>query len=464
MRFQYLLSPFLAGLAAFALNGCNDPGRLPNIIFILADDLGYSQSGCYGSSYYQTPNIDRLASEGVRFTNAYAACPVCSPTRASIMTGKYPARLHLTDFIPGNKNDEYPLLQPAWQKFLPLEEVTIAELLKGKGYKTAIFGKWHLSREKTPPGSLSHNPDKQGFDEYFVTYKPVSANVAKPMPWQDAEDDAHNVDTITSLSVDFIERHKGQPFFLFVSHNTIHDPLKERAAVIKKYEDDKASEMAENHPVIAAMIERLDNSCGMIFDKVKESGLEENTIIIFFSDNGGRHIYAAQTPLRAGKGFVYEGGIREPLIVKWKKKVAPLTTCNSLISSIDFLPTFLEIAGIEEIPEDIDGISFLPALKDPSAEIHQKLFWHYPHYHSSGMVPAGAVRNGKWKLIEWYEKSLTGAEEVAFELFDLENDIGETVNLADSLVTVKNELYDMLKCWREEVNAQMPIPQTIKVQ
>ncbi len=461
MRFRYYLLSFLTGMAALVLNNCSNAEKLPNIIFILADDLGYSQSGCYGSSYYKTPNIDKLASEGMRFTNAYAACPVCSPTRASIMTGKYPARLHLTDFIPGNKNSEYPLIQPDWQKFLPLEEVTIAELLKGKGYKTAIFGKWHLSREKAPPGSLPYNPDKQGFDEHFVTYKPVSADVAKPQPWQDAENDAHNVDTITSLSVDFIERHKKQPFFLFVSHNTIHDPLKERDAVIRRYEEDKASEEAENHPVIAAMIERLDDSCGKIFDKVQESGLVENTIIIFFSDNGGRHIHAAQTPLRAGKGFLYEGGIREPLIVKWRNKINPGTTCNSLISSVDFLPTLLEIAGIEDIPANIDGLSIIPALKDSSAEIHKELFWHYPHYHSSGMVPAGAVRCGKWKLIEWYEKSLTGSEDDAFELFDLENDIGETVNLADSLKEVKNELREMLKNRREDVNAQMPVPQTI---
>jgi uncharacterized sulfatase len=459
MRFLFYISSFWAVMVAVTLNSCNNAESLPNIIFILADDLGYSQTGCYGSSYYKTPNIDKLASEGMRFTNAYAACPVCSPTRASIMTGKYPARLHLTDFIPGNKNSEYPLLQPDWQKFLPLEELTTAELLKTKGYSTAIFGKWHLSCEKTPPESLPYNPDKQGFDEYFVTYKPVSANIAKPQPWQDAENDAHNVDTITSLSLNFIEKNRKKPFFLIVSHNTIHDPLKERAAVIKRYEEDKASEKTENNPVIAAMIERLDNSCGQIFDKVKESGLEENTIIIFFSDNGGRHIHAAQTPLRAGKGFLYEGGIREPLIVKWKNKVTPQTTCNSLISSVDFLPTFLEIAGIEKIPGNIDGVSFLPALKDPSVEVHQELFWHYPHYHSSGMAPAGAVRSGKWKLIEWYEKSLTGCEDVAFELFDLENDIGETVNLTDSLRSVKDDLYSMLNKWREEVNAQMPVLQ-----
>lgn len=428
----------------------------PNIVFILADDLGYSQIGCYGSDYYQTPNLDKLAKEGIRFTSAYAAAAVCSPTRASIMTGKYPARLHITDFIAGNTRDDYLLSQPEWQKFLPLDEVTFAELLKKQGYNTAHFGKWHLSSEKTPPESLPHNPDKQGFDESFVTYKP-SGDLAQP--WQDAEVDAHNVDTITNLSIDFMERNRSNPFFLFVSHNTIHDPLKERAATIRKYEQMESSGQAENHPVIAAMIERLDNSCGRIFDKISELDLEKNTIVIFFSDNGGRHAYAAQTPFRAGKGWLYEGGIREPLIVKWNGIVKPGTSSGSMVSSIDLYPTFLEMAGIDiDLFATIDGKSIVPALKDPSSEVHQTLYWHYPHYHQgSGMVPAGAVRDDKWKLIEWYEKSLTGETEQAYELYDLENDPGETNNLSDSLRTKKEELAGKLNKWRELVNAQMPV-------
>src|SRR6056297_2374929 len=204
MRAMLYFPLLLAGAVLFA-TGCGiaDSGREtpPNIIFILADDMGCAQLGCYGSGYYQTPNIDRLAAEGMRFTNAYAAAAVCSPTRASIMTGKYPARLHLTDFIAGNNRTDYLLQQPEWQKFLPLEEVTFAEILKEAGYNTALFGKWHLSPQKTPPGGIPYNPDQQGFDESFVTYKP-SGNLARS--WQDAENDAHNVDTITSLSLDFI--------------------------------------------------------------------------------------------------------------------------------------------------------------------------------------------------------------------------------------------------------------------
>ncbi len=429
----------------------------PNMIFILADDLGYSQLGCYGSNFYKTPHIDKLAEEGMRFTNAYAACAVCSPTRASIMTGKYPARLHLTDFIAGNTKDTYPLSQPDWQKYLLLEEITFAEILKEHGYRTALFGKWHLSQEKTAPGSLAFNPDKQGFDESFVTYKP-SQSMAQP--WQDAENDAHNVDTITSLAIDFLERNRSNPFFLFVSHNTIHDPLREKAETIQKYRDLEESKEPENHPVIAAMIERLDGSCGVILNKIIELGLEKNTVVIFFSDNGGKHDYAAQTPLRTGKGWLYEGGIREPLIVKWPGNATAGSVSESLISSIDFLPTFLEISGIEGIPENVDGKSFTRVLKDPKTNIHQELFWHYPHYHGgSGMRPAGAVRSANYKLIEWYEPAVLNLENPV-ELFDLRNDIGETTNLADSLPDRAIELRELLRNWRIETRAQMPLVNT----
>lgn len=447
---------WIFGIIALLGISCEKEDLKPNIVFILADDLGYAQLGCYGSDYYSTPNLDQLASEGMKFTNAYAACAVCSPTRASIMTGKYPARLHLTDFIAGNNRTDYPLSQPDWQKHLPLEERTIAEYLKKQGYRTALFGKWHLSKEKTPPGSLPFNPDKQGFDESFVTYKP-SGGMSRP--WQGAEVDAHNVDTITALALDFIDRNKSNPFFLFVSHNTIHDPLKEKAGSIAKFEKLPETELPENHPVIAAMIERLDKSCGTIFNKISESGLEENTIVIFFSDNGGRHSYALQTPLRAGKGWLYEGGIREPLIVKWKNVLEAGVRSEALVGSIDFLPTLLEVSGMKELPAGLDGKSLVPVFRNPEIEIHRSLYWHYPHYHGgSGMVPAGAIRSGNWKLIEWYEKSLLDRKETPYELYNLENDMGERVDLADSLRSVTEKLAGELRKWREDVDAQMPVP------
>ncbi|NQU54288.1 MAG: sulfatase [Bacteroidetes bacterium] len=447
-------SGILIILVALLILGCSNKSETPpNFVFVLADDLGFSQIGCNGSNYYKTPNIDKLATEGMRFTNAYAACPVCSPTRASIMTGKYPARLHVTDFIAGNNKDNYPLSQPEWQKFLPLEEFTFAEVLKESGYNTALFGKWHLSKEKTPPGSLPFNPDKQGFDETFVTYKPSGSMI---QPWQEAENDAHNVDTITSLALDFLERNQSNPFFLFVSHNTIHDPLKEKAETIQKYENLKATEEPENHPIVAAMIERLDNSCGKIFDKINELGLDKNTVVIFFGDNGGRDKYAKQTPFRAGKGWLYEGGIREPLIVKWKDRLTPGTVSDALISSVDFLPTFLDIGDIKDVPLNIDGKSFLPVLKEEKSENHNNLFWHYPHYHGgSGMLPAGAVRSGDYKLIEWYEPKLLNTGN-SIELFDLKKDVGETTNLSKQLPEKAAELKTLLENWRIEVGAQMP--------
>lgn len=452
IHLRSLLVPILAGSLFFDCSSKRE--SLPNIVFILADDLGYSQIGCYGTDYYQTPHIDKLAEKGMRFTNAYAACAVCSPTRASIMTGKYPARLHLTDFLSGNKRDIYPLSQPDWQKHLPLEEVTIAEILKEQGYNTAIFGKWHLSIEKMPPESLPFNPDKQGFDEHFVTYKP-SGNMIQA--WQEAENDAHNVDTITSLAIDFLERNQSNPFFLFVSHNTIHDPLKEKAETIRKYDVQKETTEPENHPIVAAMIERLDDSCGKIFNKINDLGLDENTIVIFFADNGGRDKYAKQTPFRAGKGWIYEGGIREPLIVRWNGKVSPGVISESLVSSIDFLPTFLDMTG-ETIsaPKDIDGKSFMSTLLNPKVGNHNNLYWHYPHYHGgSGMVPAGAVRSGNYKLIEWYEPKLLNQEK-SVELFDIANDQGETTNISKSNPEKAAELKELLNSWRNEVNAQMP--------
>ncbi len=451
----YINIAFLLFFTTFLLINCSSENKVnqPNFVFILADDLGYSQIGCNGSSYYKTPNIDQLAEEGMRFTNAYAACPVCSPTRASIMTGKYPARLHLTDFIAGNNKDNYPLSQPNWQKYLPLEEITFAEILKESGYNTALFGKWHLSQDKMPPKSLPFNPDKQGFNESFVTYKPSGSMI---QPWQEAENDAHNVDTITTLALDFLVRNKSNPFFLFVSHNTIHDPLKEKEETIQKYKNLKESEEPENHPIVAAMIERLDNSCGEIFNKLDELGLNENTIVIFFGDNGGRDKHAKQTPFRAGKGWLYEGGIREPLIVKWKNEIKAGTVSEALISSVDFLPTFLEVTGNTNIPKNIDGKSFLPVLKNNQIENHNNVFWHYPHYHGgSGMIPAGAVRSGNFKLIEWYEPKLLNSGNCV-ELFDLSKDQGETTNLSEQLPEKAAELKELLNNWRIEVDAQMP--------
>ena len=430
--------------------GKSDSNVRPNFLFILADDLGWSQVGCYGSNFYETPNIDALARGGMRFTDAYAACPVCSPTRASIMTGKYPARLHLTDFIAGGSFPYEKYKQPEWRKYLLLEEVTIAEVLKDEGYATASFGKWHLSIDKKPPKSLPFNPDKQGFDEYFVTYKPSSRT--------DPESDAHNVEAITKKSLDFMERHKDESFFLYVTHNTIHDPLKGKKKLIEKYKNKAGSDLPQNNPVLGAMIEELDNSTGRMLKKLDELKIVDKTIVIFFGDNGGLEKDAKQTPLRSGKANLYEGGIREPLVVRWPGVIEPGDTCSEPVTSVDFFPTFLDIVGAKsEEQKSIDGISLLPLLRQEDRLNRPAIYWHYPHYHSSSIGPCGAVRAGDYKLIEWFDESICGPGN-EFELYNLKKDISEQNNLAKQMPEKVEQLKKMLSTWRTEVNAQMLRP------
>jgi len=422
----------------------------PNILFILADDFGWSQLGCYGSGFYETPNIDRLATEGMKFTDAYAACPVCSPTRASIMTGKYPARLHLTDFIAGGSFPYEKYKQPEWQKYLPLEEITVAEVLKTAGYATASFGKWHLSIAEKPPESLPYNPDKQGFDESFVTYKPSSNH--------DPESDAHNVEIITEKSLEFLEKNKDKNFFLYVPHNTIHSPILGKKNLIEKYRKKPGSNLPQNNPIIGAMIEELDNSVGRLLKKLDELNIASKTIVIFFSDNGGLESSNKQTPLRSGKANLYEGGIREPLIVRWPGVVQPGSICNEPVISVDFFPTFLEIIGLEnKAKEPNDGVSLLPLLQQSGTLNRRAIYWHYPHYHSSSIGPCGAVRISDYKLLEWFDGTICGASN-EFELYNLKQDIGEQNNLTQKMPEKTRELKEMLANWRSEVNAQMLTP------
>ena len=437
-------------------------GDKPNVIFLLADDLGWPQSGAYGSNYYHTPNMDRLAEQGVRFTNAYTAAAICSPVRASIMTGKHPARLNITDFIPGNQRDNYLLSQPDWQKHLPLEEYTLGNLFQDQGYRTAMFGKWHLSPIKFGPESLPFYPDKQGFDEYFV--------IDKPSTQHNPELDPHSSDMIGDRAVEFIREHRDRPFFLFGSFSAIHDPLVEQADSIFMWMEKPASSEPENNPIIGAILSRLDRNIGKMMDVLDETGLADNTIFIFFSDNGGlafnNVVYyfddpelemASQTPLRKGKGWLYEGGIRVPLIVRWPGAVDSGFTSDEVVTSNDFMPTFSELLGVEPKP-DIDGTSMLTHLTDRVPLPERNHYWHYPHYHrGSGMLPGAALRSGNWKLIEWYEQSIGGADGVALELYNLENDLGETVNLAGMMDELAVELAADLQRWREHVDAQMPV-------
>jgi len=408
----------------------------PNFLFILADNLGWPQLGCYGSKFYETPNIDQLASEGIRFTDAYSAGPVCSPTRASIMTGRYPARLHITDYIPGDAFPFEKLKQPEWQKYLPLDEVTIAEVLKGAGYATASFGKWHLSVAKKPPESEQYDPDKQGFDEIVITEKPVSK--------QDPEKDAHNVDLITEKSLGFLERNKDKPFFLYVAHNTIHAPLMGKKNLIEKYKNKSGSDLPQNNPIIAAMLEELDSSVGKVLKKLNELKIVDKTIVIFVSDNGGLEKDAKQTPLRSGKANLYEGGIRVPLIVRWSGVTKPGSVCSEPVISADFFPTFVDILGLEsKMPKQIDGVSIVPLLTQRGIFSRQAIYWHYPHYHSAGIGPCGAIRSGDYKLIEWFDETICGTDN-RYELYNLKEDIGEKNDLSKKMPRKVKELKRML--------------------
>jgi uncharacterized sulfatase len=440
--------------ALFLGANCSAEKNKPNIVLILADDQGWKQVGCYGSDYYETPNIDKLATQGMLFTDAYAACPVCSPTRASIMTGKYPARLHLTDFIAGgNPPENSRLLHPDWTKYLPLDEITIAEALKKEGYVTASFGKWHLSKEKMPPQSLPYNPDKQGFDESFVTYKP-SRGMAQE--WQTPENDGHNVEIITQKSLAFMEENKDKPFFLYIPHNTIHTPLIEKEKLIAKYEAKSGAGKDENNPVIAAMTETLDNSVGRIMDKLDELDLAKNTLLIYFSDNGGLERAADQTPLRSGKASLYEGGIRVPFIVRWPGRIKPGSVSHELMTSVDFFPTLLDVVNAGQSYANIDGTSLVPVWTESGSLDRDAIYWHYPHYHGSGEAPCGAIRKGKYKLVEWYIPTIWNLDG-QIELFDLENDLDESDNLAEKMPDKAAELRKQLHQWRERVGAQMPV-------
>ena len=427
----------------------------PNIVFILIDDMGWKDVGCFGSKYYETPNIDRLAAQGMRFTDAYAACPVCSPTRASIMTGKYPARLHLTNWIPGEGDSRSnALCVPQWQQFLPLEEVTVARALKSAGYTSASIGKWHL-------GGPAYYPEHHGFDlnvagthfghpvSYFWPYEGKSHTVAGLRAG--GHEGEYLTDRLTDEAEKFLEKNKDRPFFLYFAHYAVHMPLQAKTPVVEKYKSKPAHDGQKN-PVYAAMVESVDDSVGRIQRKLESLGIARRTIVVFMSDNGGLWPNAtSNAPLRAGKGYPYEGGVREPLIVKWPQSVRPGTTCSTPVCSIDFFPTLLEMANVKA-PGEVDGRSLVPLLKQEGTLQRDAIYWHYPHYWAGGRVrPFGAVRAGDWKLIEFYEN-------MGVELYNLKDDLGEAHDLSKDQPAKVAQLRDMLHAWRKSVNAQMPTP------
>jgi arylsulfatase A len=433
----------------------------PNFVFILIDDLGWTDLGCYGSTFYRTPNLDRLAREGMRFTNAYAACPVCSPTRASIMTGKYPARLRLTDWLPGRGDlPSHKLSRPPLLQELPLEEQTLAEKLKSAGYVSASIGKWHL-------GGKSFAPEKQGFDlnvagdhtgtpaSYFFPYQNQRGSIPG---LEKGEQGEYLTDRLTSEAERFIEKNQDKPFFLYLPHYAVHTPLVAKPQLLAKYQGEAKPGQLHNNPVYATMVESMDESVGRIVKKLEALGLADRTIIFFTSDNGGLAAKEGpntpatdNSPLRQGKGYLYEGGIRVPWIVKWPGGVKPGSLCHTPVSSVDFHPTILEIAGIQRSQQTIDGVSIAPLLKQTGGLKRDILYWHYPHYSNQGGKPGAVVRQRDLKLIEFYEDN-------RLELYDLKQDLGEKDNLADRMPRKAAELQKKLAAWRKAVNAQMMTP------
>lgn len=423
--------------------------RPPNIVFFLVDDLGWADVGCYGNRFHETPNIDRLASQGMRFTDAYAACPVCSPTRASIMSGKYPARLDLTDFIPGHWRPYEKLRVPDNILALPHSEVTIAEALNPAGYVTGSFGKWHL-------GGPKHFPGTQGFDKWIVTGGRHFAPRFRTTPKMNIPEGTYQADFLTNQAEGFIRANKDKPFMLYLSHFAVHIPLEAKKKTVAKYEAKPKPPTGVNNPVYAAMVEHVDDSVGRVMKVLDEQGLTDNTLFVFFSDNGGlrQHfkqigpIVTSNAPLRDEKGTLYEGGIREPLIVRWPGKVKPGSVCDAPVTSVDFLPTFTDITG-RPTPPNVDGESLLPLLTQTGKLRRDAIYWHYPHYHHS--TPAGAIREGDFKLIEFYEDG-------KLELYNLCEDIGEKHNLADKMPDKARALQKQLARWRKQVDAKMPTP------
>ena len=480
-RYRILMILALAALAAGCLDQPQEPAPPPNFVIILIDDLGWMDTGVYGSPFYETPHIDRLAAEGMRFTQFYTASPVCSPTRASLMAGKHPARLHLTNWIGGEQKGS--LLQAEYIRQLPLEETTFGEAFQEAGYATGYIGKWHLGRE-------GFMPDDQGFDfiktvnyagqpgSYFPPYENPNFAITNVPDLEDDTEDDYLTDRLTDVAVEFLEMHRDSTFLLVLSHYAVHTPLQSKDTLTHKYEakaealpptDEPAflpegtlgtTKQRQDHAVYAGMIESTDESVGRVLNTLDELGLADNTVVVFVSDNGGLSTLSgdrtwaptSNRPLRAGKGLLYEGGIRVPLIVKWPGVTAPGSLSDQPTTSMDLYPTLLETAGLPLRPDQHrDGVSLTPLLAGQDDLPRDTLFWHFPHYHGSGNRPTGAIRAGDFKLIEWFEDDRV-------ELYNLHDDLGETKNLAAEMPEKADELRTALHAWRQAVDARMPTP------
>lgn len=462
-------------LSLFAL-GCNcntavDPNK-PNIVFVVVDDLGWSDLGCYGSDLHETPNLDKLAEKSLVFTNSYAAAPVCSPTRASIMTGKYPARLNFTIWseaasVAERKNQEiYKFLPPQTIENLPLEEVTLAEKLKENGYLTAHVGKWHI-------GDFPHFPETQGFDvsvaasqrgappTFFYPYKGFAFGELRFVGGLGSDPDGNYftnrkgeylTDRLTDEALKIIKDAGSRPFFLNLCYYSVHTPIEAKRPDVARFKNKLSPGLHHQNETYAAMVKSVDDNIGRLLKKIDQLGIAENTVVIIISDNGGyinkykNKVVTNNFPLRSGKGSLYEGGIRIPTIISIPNYPMKVKTIDIPISTIDFFPTIMDLLGVTDFPK-MDGKSFLSAIKgDPDESIqNREIYWHYPHYYPT-TTPVSAIRQGHWKMLEYLEDG-------HLELYNLDSDLGELKNLAESEPDKTTELLEKLHRWKTETNA-----------
>ena len=441
----------------------------PNVLFILVDDWGWADAGVQGSDFYETPRIDRFAEESCRFTQAYTASPVCSPTRAAIMTGKHPARLDMTIWHEGARDGgpkNRKLLNAVSNPDLPRTEVTLAELLKQQGYFTAHIGKWHLGR-------AAYYPETQGFDlniggtywgapaTFFFPYRGAwskSDPELRYVPVGAGKADDYLTDKLTDHAIDIIRQQQGEPFFVSLWYHTVHTPIEAQQELTARFEKKQPGRL-HKHPVYAGMLASLDKNVGRLLDTLQQLELDRNTIVILTSDNGGVDFQSGKSagapptsniPLRSGKGTLYEGGIRVPLMIRWPDVTRPNTLCDQPVLSQDFYPTLAAGIGATEVPQN-DGINLLPLLKGEQQNLpSRKLHWHYPHYYQR-MTPASAIRDGDWKLIHYYEDDRV-------ELFNLQNDPSEQTDLSANQRATAIEMKRELDAWRDTVGANPPRP------
>ena len=458
-------------LLVVAFSSCTRKDYPPNILLIVVDDLGYSDLACYGNQLVETPNIDQLALDGLRFTSAYASCTVCSPTRAALMTGKNPVAVNITDWIPGHQDARggprpgEKFIVPRIYQELKLQEITLAEILSEAGYESASIGKWHL-------GSEGFLPTDQGFDLNVAGYRKGSPpSYYYPYTREGREDtispltltgdSLYLTDRLTNEAISFISEERDAPFFLYLPFYNVHTPLEGRPDLVRKYEAKLAKHQNDSirrNPHFLAMTEAVDENVGRIFQTLEDLEIKENTLVIFTSDNGGLQIRSRQDenfiraswnhPLREGKGTLYEGGLRIPAIISWPGHIQEGRLSQELIISTDLYPTLAELAGLV-VGHSIEGLSLLNHLLSGEEVDRESLYWHYPHYHIG--MPGGVIREGKYKLIEYFENG-------ELELYDLSVDLGESNNLAAQLPEKAAELQKKLENWRKSNRAQMPSP------